>query len=503
MAAIVCAALLWGCSLLYLLGTDSSQNSVGHTSISATPPGVLSKHPVHQPEVAVRSDKFLADVGNMHISSSVQARLPLVSASLASASEPQLPVLCGGHHAATCSDCIVGHDSSWCHGDCVMLDGICQPRSLAHQVVQEETGVLCGGHRAASCPECITGHDEGWCHGVCAMWQGICQPMSARDGATIPQIVQELIKEYPFQPVITERDEMVNIVLVRSPVGGSEQAEIERYKHKILFLGMCSMEDFPLPSPNPFSANFPADMYVGMFPGWLHMFRHPESIFPSNVKLLLQSQSDFALPVLGQRFEKKYDFVFSGTDQNVADDCVGWASFAKNWSFVKQALEVMCKEYGMTGVLVATKDKQGKKACTIPKSCVGKVVQTSFLPQEQFFNYVRQSRFAFLPQVHDASPRAATHALALNTPVLMNWHIMGGWKYVNQKTGEFFHDMSDFRTSLQKLMSNLESYEPRKYMLENFGNEIQGARLKAFVEEHFADIVRLPEGTRLLIPSGA
>ena len=53
-------------------------------------------------------------------------------------------------------------------------------------------------------------------------------------------------------------------------------------KDKILFLGMCSMEDFPLPSPNPFSANFPRDMYVGMFRGWLHMFRNPQDIFPSH-----------------------------------------------------------------------------------------------------------------------------------------------------------------------------------------------------------------------------
>merc|ERR1719191_1718323 len=167
------------------------------------------------------------------------------------------------------------------------------------------------------------------------------------------------------------------------------------------------------------------------------------------------SQSDFELPGGGvPNLPKKWDFTFSGSDQEVHADCVGWSSFAKNWTFVKQALEVMCGEYGMTGVLVATKDKQGRKACSIPSSCKGKVLQTSFLPQWQFFEYVRLSRFALLPQVHDASPRAATHALALDTPVLMNWHIMGGWKYVNAKTGEFFHDMRDFRSSLQRVMNN-------------------------------------------------
>merc|ERR1712217_215115 len=163
---------------------------------------------------------------------------------------------------------------------------------------------------------------------------------------------------YPFQPVTTDKGMLTNIVLVRSPFRSrSHQTMYERYKGEILFLGICSFEDYPLVPSNPFSGKFPPDMYVGLFPGFLHMFRNPEQIFPSHVKLLLMSQSDFALP-RGQPLKKKYDFVFSGTDQDVYNDCVGWSSYAKNWSFVKEALEVMCGEFGLTGVLVATKDKQ-------------------------------------------------------------------------------------------------------------------------------------------------
>ena len=67
----------------------------------------------------------------------------------------------------------------------------------------------------------------------------------------------------------------------------------------------------------------------------------------------------------------RYDFAYSGSDQDVRNDCVGWSSFAKNWSFVKEALEVMCGEFKLKGVLVATIDKQNVKRCTIPKSCDG------------------------------------------------------------------------------------------------------------------------------------
>merc|ERR1712151_344250 len=138
---------------------------------------------------------------------------------------------------------------------------------------------------------------------------------------------------------------------------------------------------------------------------------------------------------------RKYDFTLSGSDQDVAHDCVGWSSYAKNWSFVKESLEVMCGEYNLKGVLVATKSKDGRKACTIPKSCEGKMIQTSFLTQGEYFEYLKESRFAYLPQIHDASPRVSTQALSLDVPALMNRNIKGGWKYTNEKTGEFFHDM--------------------------------------------------------------
>ena len=232
------------------------------------------------------------------------------------------------------------------------------------------------------------------------------------------------------------------------------------------------------------------------------------------------------------------------------NDCVGWSSYAKNWSFVKEALEVMCGEYHLTGVLVATKNKQGTKACTIPKSCDGLITQTVYLDQqgtsksiclgvtesllehtdgvlhqcclgtaarcllvmltrallmtpshsEGFFDYLKQSRFSFLPQVHDASPRVSTQALSHDVPFLMNANIKGGWKYMDQKTGEFFHDMSNFRTSLEKIIKNADvpyHYEPRKWITEHQGNERAGKRLYEFVRDNFPD-TKLPKGTTAL-----
>lgn len=314
-----------------------------------------------------------------------------------------------------------------------------------------------------------------------------------------------LIQEYPFQPVRNERGDFVNIILVRSPFRTKRQEKLfQQFKNEILFMGISSWEDFPLPAPNPFSESFAKDKFVGLFPGFLYMHREPEKLFPSHVKLLLLSQSDFALPGPAQAVPKKYDFTFSGSDQDVDQDCVGWSSFAKNWTFAKEALEVMCGER-MTGVLVATKNKPGTKACSIPASCKGLITQTTFLSQDEFFAYVKQSRFLFLPQVHDASPRVITQALALDVPLLMNRNLIGGWKYLTETTGEFFSDATDIKQSAQRLLTKAAGgeYSPRRYVDENAGDQISGSRLREFVETNFPERVKLPQGTRLLFPSGA
>jgi len=231
----------------------------------------------------------------------------------------------------------------------------------------------------------------------------------------------------------------------------------------------------------------------------------PEKHFPPHVKTLLMSQSDFNLPDYPERdysVPKTYDFTYSASDCDVYSDGNGWCGWSKNWSFVKESLGMMCGEFKLKGVLVATKDKSGRKAYTIPDSCKGLMTQTTYLANQQdYFNYLKNSRFAFLPQIHDASPRVSTQALAFDVPVLMNYYIQGGWKYVNDQTGEFFHDMSDFRQQLQKILRNAETpkrYQPRKWVLENYGNLQSGKRLLDFVKEHFSHRVHLPKGTKWL-----
>ena len=85
----------------------------------------------------------------------------------------------------------------------------------------------------------------------------------------------------------------------------------------------------------------------------------------------------------------------------------------------------------------------------------------------------------------------------------MNKNIIGGWKYINNQTGEFFNDLSDFKEAYRRLEANidLEHYKPREYVVQNYGNRNAGKRFFDFVNENFAGKVQLPEDSEMLVPS--
>ncbi len=300
-----------------------------------------------------------------------------------------------------------------------------------------------------------------------------------------------------------------------------------------------SYEAYPLRSPNPHTMEFRPEDYVSRFPGyvatskvlmsnlpsffsphlftlcilhlsWLNMYKNPDNIFPSNIPVIQMSHSDFSVleidydvEVAQGKHEKKYDFIYvmTNTEAEVKNGCTGWGAYAKNWPLAKKAMDIMCLEMNLTGIVLGIVDSNGN-SCEIPPSCQNKVVTAPYVNYFEGLNFMRQSKFLFLPQVYDASPRVAVEAMSLNVPLLMNNQIVGGWKYINDETGEFFNDnMSDFRSSLVKLVNRLDSYSPRSYVELNYGTKIAGSKLRAFVEKNFSDRVSLHEKSHLLIPS--
>ena len=50
---------------------------------------------------------------------------------------------------------------------------------------------------------------------------------------------------------------------------------------------------------------------------------------------------------------------------------------------------------------------------------------------------------------HDSDDHSKTE---IGGDLQVNYNILGGWKYVNEKTGEYFKDEHDFEPALKKLL---------------------------------------------------
>ena len=74
-------------------------------------------------------------------------------------------------------------------------------------------------------------------------------------------------------------------------------------------------------------------------------------------------------------------------------------------------------------------------------------------------------RVLFAPNVHDASPRVLAEAMCLDVPILVNRHIVGGWKYVNSETGAFFDSVDNVVPAYMDMMARMQRGElhPREW----------------------------------------
>ena len=71
---------------------------------------------------------------------------------------------------------------------------------------------------------------------------------------------------------------------------------------------------------------------------------------------------------------------------------------------------------------------------------------------------------------------------------MVNYNILGGWKYVNYHTGEFFNDEKDIEKSLNKLLQNFNNYTPSKYYWDNYGQTNTGVKLRDFLLENLDNL---------------
>jgi hypothetical protein len=297
----------------------------------------------------------------------------------------------------------------------------------------------------------------------------------------------------------------LNVALIAQPFGyDSDYKTYLENINKYIYMGITSYMEFPyVPSnpldnyvaeneidKNPKGSSYNYEMYYKICEGWLHCFRNPKEYLPSDKILSLVSESDFVnYNVLRPDDTKKeYDFVYSCPKVDKNSHCDDWVSFNKNWALALKCLPILCLKHKLKGLLI------GRQGCKLPDGCDKYIETTGWVDYFENIKLYRKCKFLFLPNVRDASPRVLTECLATGLPCLVNYNILGGWKYVDEeKTGTFFNDENDIDSSVTRLLANMSKYNPRQYIIDNYGPINAGKALKKLLFDNFKDRLNVNE----------
>tara|TARA_B100000787_G_C16197105_1_gene301751 strand:- start:2217 stop:2822 length:606 start_codon:yes stop_codon:yes gene_type:complete len=164
-----------------------------------------------------------------------------------------------------------------------------------------------------------------------------------------------------------------------------------------------------------------------------------------------------------------------------------WVAYNKNLELAEKCISILCKKKKLKGLLV------GREGCSIPGCTNINIEVTKKLDYYTLAKKYDECKLIFIPNIHDASPRVLCESLAHDLRCLVNKNLVGGWKYVNENTGEFFTNEKDFEEKIDKILNNYDSYSPRKYFVENYGIKNSGKKLKDFVYKIFGDKINIPK----------
>ncbi len=105
--------------------------------------------------------------------------------------------------------------------------------------------------------------------------------------------------------------------------------------------------------------------------------------------------------------------------------------------------------------------------------------------ESQYLNYLRESKYGIWLDAHESQGFALQEALACNVPLLV-WNVTSmnqehGYSYDDipatsipywdERCGEFFYHENELESKFKTLISKLEQYRPREFIVENLSIE--------------------------------
>jgi glycosyltransferase involved in cell wall biosynthesis len=304
---------------------------------------------------------------------------------------------------------------------------------------------------------------------------------------------------FPFRYLCDENKNIIPIVLISAFFRDDKEIKLyQEYKKKgVAIVGITAYKSFPKPiTDNSGDSKIVPFDYLGEIQHWLSCFKEPEQYgFTSQHQLENISESDFydvedKIPSVPNKNEavstdyvKKYDFIYVCLKDDDKCSVDGWNAINRNFRLAMNCFPIMINEMGLKGLVI------GRVNCGLEKLYGERITVMDFLPYPEFQNKLRESRFLFVPNVYDASPRVISEAIIKGVPVLLNRGIVCGSKYITEETGEFFFDENDVRFSVQKLLNKMEKIDPQKWWNQNYSKAKSAKKLRDILNNWFPNLI--------------
>ena len=303
----------------------------------------------------------------------------------------------------------------------------------------------------------------------------------------IQQFNEKDHRMFPFRYFTDDSGKVLPIVAVTGFFRGKDaENRYREYKKKgITIFGITAYKSFPNrelldKSEGEYERNDTFN-YTKEIRDWLCCFSNKSKYgFTGWNRTIDISESDFYNAEKDMSIKKEWDFIYICNKDDDSCPLDGWNAINRNFDLAKKCFPIMCKEFGLKGLIV------GREGCGLEKEYSKEQLETiGWLDWHVLQDKMRASKFLFVPNIFDASPRVIAECITKDLPVLMNRKILCGSKYVNYDTGEFFTDETDIRSALTNLKNKEYKISPKKWWEENYSQEKMQKRLRDFLSECF------------------
>jgi glycosyl transferase family 25 len=265
--------------------------------------------------------------------------------------------------------------------------------------------------------------------------------------------------------VLDENKQPTDLIAVRGEFWTPEsEAKFNELVKTKKVIGLSSYQCFPRYINNPHEHRGPTkyeDAFINKYGNyvilWCHCFKDSFNYLPSSIPRILYSETDQYPNVAwlnsqAKTVEKKYDFFASIQDGE-------WNSWIRGVDIAKTWLNFMADKMNLK-ILVCGSNRRNDFS--------KKIDVIDFQPWGEFIKKMNSAKYLFCSSRYDASPRLVIEALALGMPVLLNENILGGWKYINNRTGMFFFQDESIETKVTHFLKQKDRYDTIKWLNKNF-----------------------------------